>query len=68
MNSRIEAIVRRIFSDAEFRQAAVEDPRATLEQYELSEAERRSLVKLCGTLAPAGGPSLSRGVDSLIWT
>ncbi|MBI2955529.1 MAG: hypothetical protein HYY30_14535 [Chloroflexi bacterium] len=67
MNNRVEAIVRRLFSDGEFREAAIKDASAALEQYELSEVERRSLSRLCRTFAPAGGASPSRGVDVLYW-
>jgi hypothetical protein len=43
----IEAVVRRLFSDAEFRTRAIADPSAALAEYHLATAERAALSKLC---------------------
>ena len=52
----IETIVRRLFSDAEFRAAALADPSTALAEYRLEAAERQALTKLC--LQLADGPQL----------
>lgn len=67
MNSRVEAIVRRLFSDGEFREAAIKDARVALEQYELSEVERRALTRLCAGLTQVGRPSAPGQVTPLSW-
>ncbi len=67
MNTRIEAIVRRLFTDGDFRKAAIEDTDATLAQYKLSDAERRSVSRVCMGLATADGPSLSQRETALTW-
>jgi hypothetical protein len=50
----IETVVRRLFSDAEFRARAIADPSAALEEYRLASAERTALTKLCVQLAADG--------------
>jgi hypothetical protein len=52
----IETVVRRLFSDAEFRAAALADPSIALAEYHLEAAERQALTKLC--LQLADGPQL----------
>jgi hypothetical protein len=52
----IETVVRRLFSDAEFRAAALADPSTALAEYRLEAAERQALTKLC--LQLADGPQL----------
>ena len=52
----IETIVRRLFSDAEFRAAALADPSTALAEYRLATAEQQALTKLC--LQLADGPQL----------
>ena len=52
----IETIVRRLFSDAEFRAAALADPSTALAEYRLAAAERQVLTSLC--LQLADGPQL----------
>ena len=52
----IETVVRRLFSDAEFRAAALADPSTALAEYRLEAAERQALTKLC--LQMADGPYL----------
>jgi hypothetical protein len=47
----IETVVRRLFSDAEFRTQAIADPSAALEEYHLAAAERTALTKLCVQMA-----------------
>ncbi len=62
----IETVVRRLFSDAEFRAAALADPSIALAEYHLEAAERQALTKLC--LQLADGPQLlqaRRGVTIL---
>ena len=50
----IETVVRRLFSDAEFRARATANPSAALEEYHLAAAERTALTKLCVQLAADG--------------
>ncbi len=52
----IETVVRRLFSDAEFRATALADPSIALAEYHLEAAERQALTKLC--LQLADGPQL----------
>lgn len=47
----IEIVVRRLFSDAEFRARAIADPQAALAEYRLAAAEQQALTKLCLRLA-----------------
>jgi hypothetical protein len=47
----IETVVRRLFSDAEFRASAIAAPSAALEEYHLATAERAALTKLCVQMA-----------------
>jgi hypothetical protein len=47
----IETVVRRLFSDAEFRARATANPSAALEEYRLATAERTALTKLCVQMA-----------------
>jgi hypothetical protein len=49
-----QTVVRRLFSDAEFRARAIADPSAALEEYRLATAERTALTKLCVQLAADG--------------
>jgi hypothetical protein len=50
----IETVVRRLFSDAEFRARAIADSSAALEEYRLAATERTALTKLCVQLAADG--------------
>jgi hypothetical protein len=59
----IETVVRRLFSDAEFRARAIADPSAALEEYHLAAAERTALTKLCVQLAADG----SVGSKQQLW-
>ena len=43
----IETVVRRLFSDAEFRALAIADSSAALAEYRLAAAEQAALSKLC---------------------
>ena len=47
----VEAVVHRLFADADFRTKAIADPASTLAQYDLGETERTALTKLCGRLS-----------------
>jgi len=47
----IDMIVRRLFSDADFRAQAIADPAAALAEYRLAAAEQQALTKLCIRLA-----------------
>ena len=47
----IETVVRRLFSDAEFRASAIADPSAALAEYRLAAAEQAALTKLCIQMA-----------------
>ncbi len=47
----IETVVRRLFSDVEFRARAITDPSAALAEYRLAAAEQAALTKLCVQLA-----------------
>jgi hypothetical protein len=53
----IETVVRRLFSDAEFRARATVNPSAALEEYHLAADERTALTKLCVQLAADGSVS-----------
>lgn len=55
----IETVVRRLFTDAEFRARAVEDSASALSEYRLGSAEHAALSKLC--LQLAGGTKLNAG-------
>ena len=57
----IETVVRRLFSDAEFRAAALADPSIALAEYHLEAAERQVLTKLCLQLADGSQLLQSRG-------
>lgn len=50
----IETVVRRLFSDAEFRALAIADSSAALAEYRLAAAEQAALSKLCVQLAADG--------------
>jgi hypothetical protein len=62
----IEAVVRRLFSDAEFRARAIADPSVALAEYRLAADDQRALTKLCVQLA-ANGPAPT-GPQSFWWT
>ncbi len=47
----IETVVRRLFSDAEFRSQAIADPSAALAEYRLAASEQAALTKLCVQMA-----------------
>jgi len=47
----IETVVRRLFSDAEFRSAAITDPSTALAEYRLAAGEQVALTKLCVQMA-----------------
>ena len=47
----IDTIVRRLFSDANFRAQAIADPAAALAEYRLAAVEQQALTKLCVRLA-----------------
>jgi hypothetical protein len=47
----VEAVVRRLFSDSEFRAAATANPSAALAGYELAREERIALTSLCSKMA-----------------
>ena len=47
----IETVVRRLFSDVEFRASAIADPSAALAEYRLAAAEQAALTKLCVQMA-----------------
>ena len=47
----IETIVRRLFSDADFRARAIAEPSAALAEYRLAATEQQALTKLCVRLA-----------------
>ena len=47
----IEAAVRRLFSDDEFRSTAIANPDAAFASFELGSDEQEALSKLCARLA-----------------
>lgn len=47
----VEAVVHRLFADADFRAQAIADPASALVQYDLGETERTALTKLCAQLS-----------------
>ncbi len=47
----IDMVVRRLFSDADFRSQAIADPTTTFAEYRLAAAEQQALTKLCVRLA-----------------
>jgi len=47
----VEAVVRRLFSDSEFRAAAIASPSTAFTAYELRSDEQSALSKLCVQLA-----------------
>ncbi|MDI3339976.1 MAG: hypothetical protein QJR03_05525 [Sphaerobacter sp.] len=62
----VETIIRRLFTDAEFRSQAIADSASALSEYRLGPAEHAALSKLC--LQLAGGQKLNAGpVTSLGW-
>jgi len=56
----IEAVVRRLFSDATFRADAIADPAAALAEYRLAAAEQQALTKLCAQLGGGGQLAMIR--------
>ena len=58
----IEVVVRRLFSDAAFRAAAIADPATALAEYRLAAEERSVLSTLCTQLAVADGPGPKPGL------
>ena len=58
----VEIIVRRLFTDAEFRARALADPGTALVEYRLAAEEQIALTRLCVQLAGGGlkipGPSI----------
>lgn len=63
----IETIVRRLFSDAEFRAQAIADPATALAEYRLAADEQRALTKLCVQLAGDGRLAASGAQASYWW-
>lgn len=64
----IEAVVRRLFSDVEFRARAIAEPGAALSEYGLADEERAALTKLCtqlaiGTLTVAGFSAIGPDIN-----
>ncbi|MGN6562162.1 MAG: hypothetical protein ACTHMU_05820, partial [Thermomicrobiales bacterium] len=57
-----EIIVRRLFTDAEFRGRALAEPGTALAEYRLAAEEQIALIRLCAQLAGGGlripGPSV----------
>ena len=51
----IKTIIRRLFTDAEFRARALADPSAALADYPLAPIERQVLTELCRRLASGRG-------------
>ena len=47
----IETVVRRLFSDATFRNEAITNPSTALAEYRLAAREQAALVKLCQQMA-----------------
>jgi hypothetical protein len=47
----IEAAVRRLFSDSEFRSTAIANPEAAFAAFDMGSDEREALTKLCTQLA-----------------
>jgi hypothetical protein len=47
----IEAAVRRLFSDNEFRSTAIANPEAAFAAFDLRSDEQEALTKLCARLA-----------------
>ncbi|MFO7271881.1 MAG: hypothetical protein DIU58_010575 [Sphaerobacter thermophilus] len=62
----VETVVRRLFTDAEFRARAIEDSAAALSEYRLGAAEHAALSKLC--LQLASGPKFNAApIGTLGW-
>jgi hypothetical protein len=51
----VEAVVRRLFSDSEFRSTAIKNPDAALAEYELAAEEHSALMNLCSKLDKQDG-------------
>ncbi|MDP9373685.1 MAG: hypothetical protein M3Q65_14780 [Chloroflexota bacterium] len=65
----IEAIVRRLFSDADFRARAIAEPAAALAEYRLAAEEQAALTKLCAQLAAGPqGVQASVGTRGMWWS
>ncbi len=68
----MEAFVRRLFSDAEYRRKFLADPIATSRGASLSAAERQTVLRVSSTLAAAlvalqAGKGLSMANGQLLW-
>ncbi len=61
----IEAIIRRLIDDAEFRATAVADPAAVLADFPLAAVERRALTGLLRRLAD--GRPLAADISLMGW-
>lgn len=55
----VETVVRRLFTDADFRARAQQNAEAALAEYALGADERAAVTKLCGRMANGqdAGPS-----------
>jgi hypothetical protein len=62
----IEAVVRRLFSDAAFRAEAIAEPVTALAEYRLAGSEQRALTTLCLQLN-MGGQSVEDKVQASGW-
>lgn len=66
MNTQtIETVVRRLFSDADFRAQATTDPTTALSGYRLAATEQQALTRLCTQLTSNG--QLAATTQSNFW-
>ncbi|MBI4320875.1 MAG: hypothetical protein HY675_20475 [Chloroflexi bacterium] len=64
----IESIVKQLITDRSFRDEVAKDPDTVLGRFELSAAERKSLVRMCRNMAASGGPSsVPLRSEGLVW-
>ncbi len=66
MKSSLETVVRKLFADEEFRATAISEP-GTLDQYGLSEIERRSVTMLCKSFNSEPGTPEDPSLEPLSW-
>ncbi len=66
MKNSLETVVRKLFADEEFRATAINEP-GTLDQFGLSEVERRSVAMLCKSLTGVPGEPENPTLEPLMW-
>jgi hypothetical protein len=66
-NTTLEAFVRRLFGDQEFKSRALRDPESAMANYRLDSAEKAAARKLCLRMVTPEGVMTSSAVSNSFW-